>query len=93
MPNPTKRAEKAIASLAKRSGLTLNDSRLAGRAVQIRTLYAGGSSLTRLLTDAELCFAQAGSKGEWIAILPAAELMKLLDVESAYDSISRKRAI
>jgi hypothetical protein len=92
MPNPTQRAEKAIASLAKGNGLTLSNSRLANRAVQIRTLYAGGTSLTRLLSDAEICFAQAGSKGEWIAILPAAELMKLLDVEAAYDRLSRKKA-
>ena len=92
MPNHTQRAEKAIAALAKQNGLSLSDSTLANRAVQIRTLYAGGSSLTRLLSDAEVCFAQAGSKGEWIAILPANELMKLFDVEAAYDSISRKRA-
>ncbi len=92
MPNPTQRAEKAIAALAKQNGLTLSDSTLAKRAVQIRTLYAGGSSLTRLLEGTEICFAQAGSKGEWIALLPASELMKLLDVEAAYDSISRKRA-
>ena len=92
MLNPTKRAQKAIEALAKQNGLALSKSKLANRAVQIRTLYAGGSSVTRLLSDTELCFAQAGSKGEWIAILPAAELMKLLDVEAAYNSLSRKRA-
>ena len=92
MPNPTKRAQKAIEALAKQNGLALSKSKLAERAVQIRTLYAGGTSLTRLLEDTDVCFAQAGSKGEWIAILPAGELMKLLEVEAAYDSISRRKA-
>ena len=92
MPNPTKRAEKAIAALAKQNGLALNKSKLADKAVQIRTLYAGGSSLTRLLSDAEICFAQAGSKGGWIAILPAAELIKLLEVESVYNQSLQKES-
>ena len=90
MPNPTKRAQKALEALAKQNGLAVSKSKLAERGVQIRTLYAGGTSLTRLLEGTDVCFAQAGSKGEWIAILPAAELMKLLEVEAAYDSISRR---
>ena len=92
MPNPTQRAERAIDALAKRNGLSLSNSKLADRAVQIRTLYAGGSSVTRLLDGTDICFAQAGSKGEWIAILPAAELMKLLEVEAVYNSFCRKKA-
>ena len=92
MPNPTKRAQKAIEALAKQNGLALNKSKLAERGVQIRTLYAGGTSLTRLLAETDVCFAQAGSKGEWIAILPAGELMKLLEVETVYNSLCRKKA-
>jgi hypothetical protein len=92
MPNPTQRAERAIAALAKQNGLSLTNSRVADRAVQIRTLYAGGSSVTRLLNETDICFAQAGSKGEWIAILPASELMKLLEVEAVYNSLCRKKA-
>lgn len=88
MPNPTQRAQKAISALAKKHGIELSkdSTRLADRQIAITTLYAGGASLSRLINeDSEVHFAQCGSKGEWLAILPASDLMRLLETEAVYN--------
>lgn len=82
MPNPTQRSQKAISALAKKHGIELSkdSTQLADRRIAITTLYAGGSSLSRLINeDCPLHFAQCGSEGEWIAVLPASDLMRLLE--------------
>jgi len=86
MPNPTKRAQKAIAALAQKHGLSLNESKLGERETRIHTLYAGGSRLRELLDSVDFAFAQCGSKGEFVAILPAEKLMELLETEAVYNS-------
>lgn len=82
MPEPTKRAHREISALAAKHSLTLKDSKLSDRNVNIQTLYTGGGHLTRLLETVDISFVQAGAHGEWIAILPANELMCLLEVET-----------
>lgn len=84
MSNPTRRARKAVAALATKHGLALNDSTLRERKVRIHTLYAGGSRLVDLLDSVDIAFAQCGSKGRWVAILPAEPLMRLLETESLH---------
>lgn len=82
----TKRALKAISVLATKYGLTLYKMKLAKRETRIHTFYAGGSRLRDLLDSVDVAFAQCGSKGEWIAVLPADRLMQLLETESLQDS-------
>ena len=84
MPNPTKRAHKAIAALAQKHGLSLNESKLSNRESRIHTLYGGGSWLRALLKSVDFAFAQCGSKGEFVALLPAEKLMQLLEIEALY---------
>jgi hypothetical protein len=93
MPAPTKRALKAIAALAKRYDLPFDKDglRLADKKVALNVLYAGGNSLARYITDeCKLSFVQIGSKGEWLAILPASELTRLLELEVLYSAFSKK---
>lgn len=95
MPNPTQRAQKAISALATKHGIALSkdSTQLEGRQIAITTLYAGGSSLSRLINDeCALHFAQCGSEGEWVAVLPAEELMRLLETEAVYNSLQRKES-
>lgn len=92
MPEPTQRAQRAISALAAKHSLTVKDSKLANRDVRIHTLYAGGSHLLRLLEGVEIAFAQCASKGEWLAILPAKDLMRLLETESVYNSFHERKA-
>jgi hypothetical protein len=87
MPNPTKRAQKTIAALAKNHGLALNGSKLGNRETRIHTLYAGGSRLRELLESVDVAFAQCGAKGEFVAILPAEKLMQLLEIEALYEEL------
>jgi hypothetical protein len=82
MRNPTQRAHRMIAGLASRHGLSLNESKLCERLVRIHTLYAGGSRLLELLEGFHIAFAQCGSKGKFVAILPAEKLMQLLETEA-----------
>jgi hypothetical protein len=85
MPNPTKRAQKSISALAHKYGLALNESKLSNLETRIHTLYAGGSRLRELLESVDVAFAQCGSKGEFVAILPAEKLMQLLEIEALYE--------
>jgi hypothetical protein len=94
MPNPTQRAQKAISALAKKHGIALNkdSTQLADRQIAITTLYAGGSSLSRLINeDCSLHFAQCSSEGPFVAILPAEDLMRLLETESIYNQLQEKK--
>jgi hypothetical protein len=84
--NPSRRAVRTISALATKHGLTLNDSNLADRKARIHTLYAGGSRLLGLLDSVDVTFAQCGSKGEWVAILPADKLMQLLETEALHNA-------
>ena len=86
MPNPTKRAQKAVSALAKLYGLTLKDKSLSNRSLRIHTLYAGGSRLLGLLDSVDICFAQCGSKGNWVALLPAEKLMQVLETEKLHNT-------
>jgi len=86
MFNPTKRAHKAIASLASRHGLTITDSKLNDRTTRIHVLYGGGGHILELLSGVDLTFAQCGSKGEFVAILPAEKLMQLLETDAVCNS-------
>ncbi|HSY33927.1 MAG TPA: hypothetical protein VLA42_18245 [Verrucomicrobiae bacterium] len=89
---PSRKAVKAVAALAKKHGLELKDSQLAGRHVGIDVLYAGGASLSRLIHEnCAIHFAQAGSKGEWFAVLPASELVQLLELEMIYSAFQKKQ--
>jgi hypothetical protein len=90
MSNPTKRAQKAIAALGQKYGLSLNQSKLSHRETRIHTLYAGGSRLRRLLDSVDVAFAQLGAMGEWVAVLPAEKLMQLLESEAVYNSHHEK---
>lgn len=90
---PTKRAVKAIAALAKRFELPFDkDSlQLARKQIAVSTLYAGGNSLSRLINEnCNIHLAQAGSKGEFFAILSASELARLLELEILYAAFSKK---
>jgi hypothetical protein len=91
MPTTSKRALRTISALAKRHGFTLQDSKLAGRKIGISCLYAGGSSLSRLINnESELHFAQCGSRGVWMAVIPASVLMHLLETENLYNQFRTK---
>lgn len=95
MSNPSKRAQKAISALAKADSLTLSkdSTRLADRQIAITTLYAGGSSLSRLINeDCVLHFAQCGSDGRWLAVLSASDLMRLLETESVYNHLQGRKS-
>jgi hypothetical protein len=89
--NPSKRAIRTISALATRHGLALDASKLANREVRIHTLYAGGSRLLVLLDSADVSFAQCGSKGEWVAVLPAEKLMQLLETEALHNVHQKAR--
>ena len=95
MPEPSIRARKAIFTLAKKHGIALTkDSRQLGdRQIAITTLYAGGSSLSRLINeDCVLHFAQCGSDGRWLAVLSAEDLMRLLETETVYNQFAQRKA-
>lgn len=79
-----KKTVRAIAALVRKHGLSLSESKLGNRSIKIVVLYSGGESVSRLLGENEITFAKAGSKGEWIAILPAETLFSLLETEAAY---------
>jgi hypothetical protein len=82
MPNPSKRALRSIAALASKHSLSLDGTKLANCEVRIHTLYTGGSRLLALTDSVDIAFAQCGSKGEWVALLPAEKLIQLLENES-----------
>jgi hypothetical protein len=84
MREPSQRAQRAIAALAQKYGCQLEGSKLSERVIRIHTLYAGGSRLWELLDSVDITFAQLGARGEWVAILPAEKLMKLLETESIH---------
>jgi len=94
MPNPTQRAKRQVSALAKTHGLALSkdSAQLADRQIAITTLYAGGSSLSRLINEnCALHFAQCGSEGEWLAVLPASDLMRLLETEVLYNQFQERK--
>jgi hypothetical protein len=94
MSNPTQRAVKAISALAKKQGIALSkdSTQLADRQIAITTLYAGGSSLSRLINEeCALHFAQSGSDGQWLAVLPAEDLISLLETETVYNSFQERK--
>jgi len=95
MPNPTQRAQRQVSALAKEHGLALSkdSTKLADRQIAITTLYAGGASLSRLINqDCAVHFAQCGSDGEWLAVLPALDLIRLLETEVIYNSLQERKA-
>jgi hypothetical protein len=85
---PTQGAQKAVRTLAQKFGLALSKdaTKLGDRPIAITVLYSGGNSLARLLDGAKIAFAQCGSRGEWVAVLPAEELVKLLEIESVHNN-------
>lgn len=88
----SKKAHRAIKALAAQNGLALSDDlKLAERPVAIHVLYAGGNSLSRLLNERGITFAQCGPAGEWAALLPAVDLMQLLETEHVYNQSLQRR--
>lgn len=86
MPNPTQSAQRAVRALVQKYGLALSKdaTELGDRQIGITVLYSGGNSLTRLLKDTAIHFCRAGQ--EWVAVLPAEELAKLLEIESVHNN-------
>ena len=80
MSTPSLCSKRAIRTMALKHGLSISQTQLSGHLIRIHTLYAGGGHLNRLLDSVNIAFVQTGAKGRWLAILPAEELMDLLQL-------------
>jgi hypothetical protein len=91
MSNPSNRSIRVIKELSAQHGLSLEGLKLGDRDVRIHTLYAGGAHVLRLANLVNISFVQCGAAGSWFAILPADNLMKLLETESLFEKSGKER--